>query len=64
MKDYEKETQKLYDEIDKIWPDNNSWYDYTHNRIIAFIHNNRNIFSTNSKILPAGSGGSIYEGRV
>lgn len=60
MKDYEKATKKLYDEAEQIWPDNNSWYDYTHNRIISFI-NNSNIFSSNSKILNAGSGGSVYE---
>ncbi len=62
MKDYERETQKLYDEIEKIWPDDHSWYDYTHNRIIEFINNNRNIFLKDDKILNAGSGGSIYQG--
>lgn len=61
MNDYEKETRKLYDEIEKIWPDNNSWYDYTHRRIISFINKNSSIFSSNNKVLNAGSGGSIYD---
>ena len=61
MKDYEEETRKLYDNIEKIWPDNNYWYDYTHNKIIDFINSNKNIFSADSIILNAGSGGSVYK---
>lgn len=61
IEEYEKETRLLYDQIDQIWPDNNKWYDYTHRRIIQFITDNQDIFNTNSKILNAGSGGSIYK---
>lgn len=62
MKEYEKEVQKLYDNIEKIWPENNVWYDYTHKKIIDFIYKNAVIFKYNSNVLNAGSGGSVYPG--
>lgn len=60
MKEYEKETQKLYNNIEQIWPENNAWYDYTHQTIVNFIYKNAFIFKDNSNVLNAGSGGSVY----
>lgn len=61
MKEYEKHTQDLYNNIDKIWPINNAWYDYTHKIIISFILEYKKLLSSDSKILNAGSGGSEYD---
>lgn len=61
MKDYEKRTQKLYNRIENIWPNNNKWYDYTQNQINRFIIENKHKLNHNSMILNAGSGGSEYK---
>lgn len=53
--------KEIYSYMDKVWPDNNSWYDYTHKIIINFIESN--LFSRlndKSIYLNAGSGGSVY----
>lgn len=60
MKDYEKQTQEKYNQISNIWPDNNSWYNYTHYQIINYIEKNQKIFKSDDNVLNAGSGGSTY----
>lgn len=61
MKDYEKQTQKLYNEMKCIWPIDNSWYNYTHSQILEFINNNKGIYKATDKVLNAGSGGTEYD---
>lgn len=44
-----------------VWPENNRWYDYTHNYIISFIEKHLSAQLTQDSIyLNAGSGGSEY----
>ena len=45
----------------RIWPDENSWYNYTYSQILEFIHKNNKIFKNSDKILNAGSGGTEYD---
>ena len=61
MKDYEKRAQRLYTEIENIWPENNNWYDYTQCQINSFIIENKHRLNYKSMILNAGSGGSEYQ---
>jgi len=60
IKPYEEETRKLYDDMEQIWPNDNSWYNFTHSQILKFIYSNDYIFNHRMKILNAGSGGSVY----
>lgn len=61
MKQYEIETQQLYNNMDRVWPENNLWYYYTRSIIFKFIESNFNKFvSKQTKVLNAGSGGSEY----
>lgn len=48
--------------MDKVWPENNRWYDYTRNCILHFIdtHLSSKLLD-NSIYLNAGSGGSEYK---
>ena len=61
MKDYEKQTQEIYNQMSCIWPQDNSWYDYTHSQILKFIYKNKSIFNSEDKVLNAGSGGTVYD---
>lgn len=54
-------TQEIYSKMNKVWPDNNRWYDYTHNYILNFISKHlASKLSQDSVYLNAGSGGSEY----
>lgn len=54
-------TKEIYSALDKVWPDNNIWYSYLHNTIIDFVQSNlKNLLSSESVYLNAGSGGSTY----
>lgn len=59
MKKYEEQAQSLYNKVKKVWPDN-CWYNYTHNTILSFIYKYESLFSNNSSIINAGSGGAVY----
>ena len=54
--------RNLYNNMEDIWPQNDAWYTYTHNKIVCYIndyiHNNN--FSEKSRILNVGSGGNTY----
>lgn len=52
----------LYNNMNDIWPANDLWYTYTHNKIINYVNNyiKRNNFTNESKILNVGSGGNTY----
>lgn len=55
-------TQEIYSKMNNVWPDNNRWYDYTHNYILNFISKYlAPKLSQNSVYLNAGSGGSVYD---
>lgn len=60
MKEYENQTQMLYNKMKKVWPDN-SWYSYTQNIILNFIYKYKPLFKVNSSIINAGSGGTVYD---
>lgn len=51
----------LYNSIAEVWPENNAWYNYTHEQINKYILSKKNLFSNEAKILNAGSGGSTYD---
>lgn len=54
-------THDIYSQMNSVWPENNRWYDYTHNIIINFIEKHLSSKLTpNSMHLNAGSGGSEY----
>ena len=61
IKEYELQTKMLYDQMTSIWPDN-TWYNYTHDRIKGFIYSYSNLFNDGDRILNAGSGGECYDG--
>lgn len=55
-------TQEIYSKMNNVWPDNNRWYDYTHDYILNFISKYlASKLSQNSVYLNAGSGGSEYD---
>lgn len=57
-----KNTKEIYSSLDKVWPENNTWYSYLHNTIINYIENNLTRYlSPESVYLNAGSGGSVYK---
>lgn len=60
MKDYERQTQEIYNQMKCIWPQDNSWYDFTHLQILEFIYKYNRLFNTDDKVLNAGSGGTVY----
>lgn len=54
--------QKIYSQMDSVWPENNRWYNYTHSCILNFIDTHLySKLSDNSVYLNAGSGGSEYK---
>lgn len=61
MKSYEESTRQLYNKIENVWPEDNRWYMYTRDKIVKFIYQNTHTCNTGTKILNAGSGGSIYD---
>ena len=60
MKDYERQTQEIYNQMKCIWPKDNSWYDFTHLQILEFIYKYNILFNNDDKVLNAGSGGTVY----
>lgn len=57
----EESAETIYTSVDKVWPDNNRWYDYTHQNIIRFVERSLQPLLCESSIyLNAGSGGSTY----
>ena len=58
----EESTEEIYKSINSVWPQNNRWYDYTHQKIIQFILTSlKNRLNMCSVYLNAGSGGSTYD---
>lgn len=53
--------KEIYSSMENVWPENDRWYDYTHNTIVKFIEDNlaNKLFHQNI-YLNAGSGGSVY----
>ena len=57
-----EDPRDIYSSMKCVWPENNRWYDYTHNYIISFIAKNLTSYLTEESIyLDAGSGGSVYD---
>lgn len=57
----EESAEEIYKSVSSVWPQNNRWYDYTHQRIIKFIMLSlKSRLNKHSIYLNAGSGGSIY----
>lgn len=55
-------TKDIYSSMNKVWPDNNPWYDYLHQSIISFVEEKLSQNLTDKNIyLNAGSGGSTYQ---
>lgn len=54
--------RNMYNEMREIWPDNDIWYQYTHSQILSFLNriSTKYLFTSNTKILNAGSGGNTY----
>ena len=59
LNDNEKRIQSQYNSMTSVWPNDNSWYDYTKKIIHEFIESNA-VITHGMKILNAGSGGSTY----
>lgn len=58
----EESAEEIYKSVNSVWPQNNRWYDYTHQRIIKFILLSlKNRLNEHSLYLNAGSGGSTYD---
>lgn len=58
----EESAEEIYKSVNSVWPQNNRWYDYTHQRIIKFILLSlKNRLNEYSIYLNAGSGGSLYD---
>ena len=54
-------THDIYSQMSHVWPENDRWYNYTHNYILSFIEKYLSPKLTHSSIyLNAGSGGSEY----
>ncbi len=57
-----KTPKDIYSSLDKVWPDNDEWYNHTQKCIREFIVKNcQALLSEKSIYLNAGSGGSEYE---
>lgn len=57
----QESTYDIYSEMNTVWPENDRWYNYTHNYILSFIETHLSTkLSDNSIYLNAGSGGSEY----
>lgn len=59
---YYESPKDIYSSMDSVWPDNDRWYNYTHNFILEFIK--RYLapkLSQESFYLNAGSGGTVYD---
>ena len=55
-------TKKIYNNLDDVWPKNNSWYKYTHDTIYSYVRKEMSTLQISSPIvLNAGSGGSNYD---
>lgn len=54
-------TREIYSSMNEVWPHNNAWYTYLHNKIVNYVEKMLSPYmSENSVFLNAGSGGSIY----
>lgn len=57
----QENVKDLYMSVNKAWPYNNKWYDYTQKKINSFIYQNTpKYIDDNSTYLNAGSGGTTY----
>lgn len=57
----EESTEDIYTSMDKVWPENNRWYNYTLQCITRFVISSLQCRLKDSSIyLNAGSGGSSY----
>lgn len=58
----EESAKEIYSALNKVWPENNYWYDYTLERIVSFIVQNfSQMLDCESIYLNAGSGGTTYD---
>lgn len=53
---------KMYNEMDEIWPDDDKWYNYTHNCVVKYIDSQKQLMNLTEKslVLNLGSGGNEY----
>lgn len=56
MRNIDYRLKEFYETCNKVWPDDNRWYDYTRKQICKTICK----FINDGRILNAGSGGSTY----
>lgn len=58
----EESTESIYSSMERVWPENDRWYDYTHRCIIRFILSHiKKHLKESSIYMNAGSGGSVYD---
>jgi ubiquinone/menaquinone biosynthesis C-methylase UbiE len=53
------EVKEFYEQIEKVWPENDKWHQYSRYQILRYIA--RMEYNTNAYLLNAGSGGSDYD---
>lgn len=53
---------KMYNEMDEIWPDDDKWYNFTHNCVVKYIDSQKQLMNLTEKslVLNLGSGGNEY----
>lgn len=56
MRDVDNKLKEFYETCNKVWPDDNKWYEYTCKQIRKTVCK----YINNGEILNAGSGGSTY----
>lgn len=58
----QEDVRTLYNGIENIWPENDQWYNYTHQQITNFLKHYEKVLNINSNtlILNAGSAGNDY----
>ncbi len=58
----EERVRQLYNQMSDIWPADDKWYTYTHQRIIEYINRfaKKNGISDSSKVINIGSAGNEY----
>lgn len=54
----QKEIQKLYEEVENVWPKDDNWHLYSKYQIESYLKKQR--FATDAYVLNAGSGGNDY----
>ena len=57
-----EKTKEIYSKLDIVWPQDNIWYTYLHNKIINYVQEKLiSRLSAKDFYLNAGSGGSTYD---